>query len=227
MKIELIIARYNEDLRWTLEEPFCQFRYLVYNKGTNDAFEKSRVLGVRALPNVGRCDHTYLYHLASRYDQLADIVVFLPGSLHMGNKRDTAVRLLNWIAAHRRAAVVDANRTRDVYELFRDFTIDEWGASDPQNRALNAETRIEPARLRPFGRWFCHHFGSRPGNRVPLWWNRGLFSVSKWDVLKRPRELYWQLVDATGQHSNPETAHYMERAWGALFHPLLFTQVVE
>ena len=40
---EIIISRYNEDLKWTLEEPFNKFRYIVYNKGENDNFEKSLV----------------------------------------------------------------------------------------------------------------------------------------------------------------------------------------
>ncbi len=40
MEITCIIARYNEDLKWTLEFPFNQFNYIVYNKGVNMLFEK-------------------------------------------------------------------------------------------------------------------------------------------------------------------------------------------
>ena len=33
--IELVIARYNEDLNWLNEEPFNKYPYIVYNKGNN------------------------------------------------------------------------------------------------------------------------------------------------------------------------------------------------
>jgi len=42
-KIEIVVARYNEDLSWTNEFPFNKFNYTVYNKGNNDNFEKKYV----------------------------------------------------------------------------------------------------------------------------------------------------------------------------------------
>ena len=51
MKRLIIISRYNEDLKWTLEEPFNKFRYIVYNKGENDNFEKSLVNKIINLKN--------------------------------------------------------------------------------------------------------------------------------------------------------------------------------
>ena len=41
--IDIVISRYNEDLKWTLEEPFNEFQYIVYNKGDNEEFEKTFV----------------------------------------------------------------------------------------------------------------------------------------------------------------------------------------
>ena len=40
--MNIIVSRYNEDLAWTLEFPFNQFNYIVYNKGINDTFEKKK-----------------------------------------------------------------------------------------------------------------------------------------------------------------------------------------
>jgi hypothetical protein len=39
--IEIVVARFNEDLRWTCEFPFNHFQYIVYNKGNNDNFNSS------------------------------------------------------------------------------------------------------------------------------------------------------------------------------------------
>ena len=33
------------------------------------------------LDNVGRCDHTYLYHIIKHYDNLSDINIFIPASV--------------------------------------------------------------------------------------------------------------------------------------------------
>ena len=41
--IEIIVSRYNEDLKWTTENIFNEFKYVVYNKGINDNFEKTNV----------------------------------------------------------------------------------------------------------------------------------------------------------------------------------------
>ena len=52
--IEIVVARYNEDLNWTKEYPFNQFKYTIYNKGPNDNFTKPSMYRVFQLPNVGR-----------------------------------------------------------------------------------------------------------------------------------------------------------------------------
>lgn len=44
--VDIIISRFNEDLIWTQEESFNKFQYIVYNKGTNDNFNKTNLLPV-------------------------------------------------------------------------------------------------------------------------------------------------------------------------------------
>ena len=41
--IDIIVSRFNEDLKWTLEFPFNKFQYIVYNKGNNDNYEQKYV----------------------------------------------------------------------------------------------------------------------------------------------------------------------------------------
>jgi hypothetical protein len=68
---ELVVARYDEDLAWLKRVP-KEFRVTVYNKGDGSARGQS-------LPNLGREAHTYLHHLAERYDELAELTVFVQG----------------------------------------------------------------------------------------------------------------------------------------------------
>ena len=40
--IEIVVARYNEDLKWVTEYPFNQFKYIIYNKGINSKYKKPK-----------------------------------------------------------------------------------------------------------------------------------------------------------------------------------------
>ena len=92
--IKIIISRFNEDLSWMRENPFNKFRYIVYNKGINEQFEKCNVDEIVNLPNIGKCDHTYLYHIVNNYDNLNDINVFFPGCLNIEFKKNEAKQIL-------------------------------------------------------------------------------------------------------------------------------------
>ena len=222
--VDIIVSRYNEDLKWTLEPPFNQFQYIVYNKGPNHNFEKKHVKRIIPVPNVGRCDHTYLYHIIHNFNNLADINVFFPGSLQMDTKKPRAVDLLNHIiASNYKDAFFIGKHSRNILNEFQHFSLDQWKASDQQNHSINSETMLKPSILRPFGKWFRYHFGNLLVNyRV----DNSLFSIHKKDVLKHEISRYQHLIVGLSNHSNPEVGHYCERAWGAIFYPLVYTKVI-
>jgi hypothetical protein len=43
-QIQIVIARYNENLKWMKEMPFEGHEYIVYNKGPNEDFYRSEHL---------------------------------------------------------------------------------------------------------------------------------------------------------------------------------------
>ena len=40
-----------------------------------------KVKKVISLKNLGKCDHTYFHHIVNNYNKLADVTIFLPGSI--------------------------------------------------------------------------------------------------------------------------------------------------
>jgi hypothetical protein len=220
--IEIVVARYNEDLKWILEPPFNQFKYIVYNKGVNDDFEKTNVIKVVSLENVGRCDHTYLYHIVHNFNSLATVTVFFPGSLNNEYKKKNAIRILKNIKRER-TGIFLGTRTNNLKKEFQNFTLDKWVCTDLSNASLNNESKLLPAVIRPYGRWFQYHFGDI---KVRYWCIYGVFSMHKLDIIKHNIERYRELMLAVGRHSNPEVGHYIERSWAAIFHPLLLTKVI-
>jgi hypothetical protein len=219
---DIIVSRYNEDLKWMNEEPFNRFKYIVYNKGSNDDFDKTHVKNIVNLPNVGRCDHTYLYHIVENYSNLARINVFFPGSLNNEYKKNNAKKILYNIILYKRAIFL-GTKSSNIKRDFSNFTLDKWVCTDPVNAQLNPEEELLPALLRPYGKWFNYHFGNI---LVKNWCIHGIFSIQRIDIIKHPKIRYQKLLNGVSRHSNPEVGHYLERSWGAVFHPFLMTKII-
>ena len=71
---ELVVAHYTENLNWLRNLP-ASIQKTVYTKGPEVQPEHNHL----PLPNIGREAHTYLHHLVSQYDSLADWTIFCQG----------------------------------------------------------------------------------------------------------------------------------------------------
>jgi hypothetical protein len=226
---EIVISRFNENLEWTKEEPFCRFSYTVYNKGPNNNFCKERVRHIISLPNVGRNDHTILYHIVDRYQNgtLSPVTVFLPGSADMVHrqgrfKKEKAKELLNRLPLAYFLAK-DCTPEGGVARLFSNFTLSKWKATHASNTELNDESFLTPSKRRPFGKWYQHHFGNQFTGYYQF---HGMFSVDHRDILQHPVSRYQNILQELVVSSNPEVGHYTERAWLTIFGPLQHTHIL-
>ena len=71
--LELVVAHYHENLNWLRHVPIT-IQKTIYSKS-----EAPPLVPHQTLPNVGREAQTYLYHLTTRYDSLADHTIFCQG----------------------------------------------------------------------------------------------------------------------------------------------------
>lgn len=221
--VNIIVARFNENLDWMNEEPFNKFSYIVYNKGENEDFEKKYIKSIIHLPNVGRCDHTYLYHIVNNFDNLGNINVFFPGSLNLHYKKEKAKNLLNNILKYKKAIFSSQITVKGVKNEFKDFVLENHKCMDSSNFSLNNETKVQPALIRPFGKWFNFHFGNI---YVKYYTYYAIFSIQKADIIKHDINRYKKLLAGVEIHSNPEVGHFLERSWAAVFHPLMYTKII-
>lgn len=223
--VEIIVSRFNEDLSWTQEVPFNLFQYIVYNKGNNDNFIKTNVKQVINITNVGRESHTYLYHIIENYDKLSNIMVFFPGSLNLEYKKNKAKLVLNnIIKSNFYIAYLAGHYHQNIKESFKDFILDNWKSTDKQNLLLNNELALQKSKIRPYGKWYTYFFGN-----IQAHWSTmcGIFSIDKRDIIQHPIEYYQTLIQTVNTHSNPETGHYIERSWCAIFYPLKHTNKID
>ena len=221
----IVVARYNEDLAWTREPPFDQFCYLVYNKGPNEDFDKTHVTQVITLPNVGRESHTFLYHIVSQYERLTPLQVFFSGSMNLSHKKAMGKDILKRLLANggTRAPYVCKHTSQSIRQLFMGFMLSHWTCTDKKNKELNAESLLQPSPLRPYERWYQHHFGDQEAYDHRC---AGVFAVDARDILQHPVTRYEKLMEGVSGHSNPEEGHYLERSWAAVFGPMQWTELV-
>lgn len=220
--VKIVVARYNESLCWLNEYPFNQFEYIVYNKGDNDNFEKKHVTKIITLENVGRCDHTYLYHLIENYENLSNIIVFLTGSLDtIPLKKTKAITILNNIIQSNSTNAYFIGEYHNCLKTnYKDFTLDNWSCSHKENYSKNSETALYACKLRPYATWYNYFFGNTTAHWSTL---GGIFSIDKRDIIQHPKTRYISILQTVNTHSNPEAGHYIERSWGIIFYPLKYT----
>ena len=216
-KIELVVARYNEDLHWLKQSPFSNYSVVCYNKGPNDAFYHSPKMKTVHVKNVGRCDHTYLYHIVKNYDQLAEITLFLPGSVNMPHKMKKALQQIQEVEKHKTTVFLGRHYPEGVFEKCKDFQLDHWVASDKTNQQINQESHLKKANPRPFGRWYQKHFQDLHVEYISHF---GILGISRDHIVQHPKSYYETLLKELDNDSNPEVGHYFERAWAAVFSPL-------
>ena len=156
-----------------------------------------------------------MYHVINKYDNLSDITIFLPGSVDSNYKKSAATNVINNIG--------NTNNTyfsyysQNIYMEFKDFQLDEWSASYGKNKSINDELKLTPSTIRPFGKWYKHHFGDMIVNHYQY---GGIFAVHKNHILQHPKEYYENMIKELEVSSNPEVGHYYERAWAAVFGPI-------
>lgn len=175
------------------------------------------------LPNVGRCDHTYLHHIAENYyhhsreeeaEGRADLTLFLPGSLYdIGHKRRG---FLENVVPHLSACAHFIGAVPSRVDPF--FFLDAYCASDAANAAVHGQCALIAAPQRPFARWWRlsvdpHHYPPTLGSFG------GVFAASRAAIRGRPLSLWRRLRDQTAVGNNPEVGHYVERSWQELLAP--------
>jgi len=208
--ITVVIARYKEDLKWTLEEPFNQFRYVVYNKGDDEDFEKTNVIKILKLKNMGKDLQTHFHHIVHNYENLSDINVFLPGSLDLEYKKKSAKHMLNNIIKYNEACVslpFIPYVNKLLYNYEQRIYINSSNGKEKVKVALSD--------VRPFGKWYETHFKEDLHYLSQF----GIYSVSKTDIKQHEKSKYEKILHQLSKHVNPEQAYFVEVSMYQIFYP--------
>lgn len=150
--IEIVVSRYNEDLQWLKKKKF-KYPVTIYNKGDNDNFYKPKGCKILKLSNVGREGHTYLHHIIQNYDNLPELIIFLPGSANHNRKYNDVCKIMNSIK-NNKITTFPIGENGDIKTIFNGFKLDKWSSTDINNKTANPENNLYPSNVRPFGKWY-------------------------------------------------------------------------
>lgn len=126
LKRELVVAVYKDNIDWLIERK-NQFKDLekisAYNKYDRNDFEY-----VNQLPNIGRESQTYLYHIITNYNDLADFTTFVQGNpfphLHLYDNPSVDIFNFNCEPIHDFYALGDFAMTDGMGRPFSHWDVD-------------------------------------------------------------------------------------------------------
>lgn len=183
--LTVVIARYNESLEWSSNISNTRTKCIIYNKGS----KLDHIGPIIHLPNVGREEHTYLYHIINNYDNLSDYTMFL-----QGQPFDHTPYLESILASDewkKPFHVMSAN----IFNL----TV---------NHEQNPYTMLE----------LYNTLFNRKKTEFSFWFGAGAqFCVSRATIRSRSKEFYQKIYAILARDVNPIEGHAIERFWPMIF----------
>jgi hypothetical protein len=201
--VEVVVARYREDVSWTAE---LGFPVAVY--------DKSGAPGPLALKNIGRETHTYLSHILRCYDDLAAYTVFVQGAPfdHMplgATPASFAVRIAQNV------------RLGLQFSGFASFKLKCDRLGRPHDMADPVKHGHRPGFGKdiPVGEVYARLFVGPVPERFLVPAPAGMFLVARERILFHPRDFYRRALDmvAADPDDAANTGHAFERLWQVLF----------
>jgi hypothetical protein len=194
MNLDLVVARYQEDLAWLRRVP-RGIRLRVYDKGDGAP-------GAQALPNVGREAHTYLHHFVAHYDALADLTVCVQGK-PFDHVPDLHRRLRAW-----------ADGVEEVADFrWLGFLVDEDDATG--SRLFRTWSKNPEGRPLDMTGFWSAVFGDEPMPSTFVFFGGANFAVTRAAIHSRSRAFYQRALDVA--EKVPDAAHGFERTWHHVF----------
>lgn len=201
--VEVVVARYGEDVSWT-----AGLGYPV------TIYDKSGRPGPLALPNIGREAHTYLTHIVRRYGSLAAYTVFVQGAPfeHMPAGA-TPASFADRIAQNVRLGV--------KFTGFAAFKLKCDRLGRPHDLADPARHGHRPGFGKdiPVGDVYARLFGEPVPETFLTPAPAGMLFVARERILARPLDFYRQALGLVA--ADPDDAqnigHAFERLWQIVF----------
>lgn len=195
--IELVVSKYKEDISWT-QKVSSKLKITTYDKSTQNS--------INSLPNVGRESHTYLHHIISRWDSLAEITVFCQGNPfdHCHNFIDILNSMKNEYFFYNFLGILRVSNVDDKFIGYGPLlTCTKYGLphSEPVQLPIPQD---------------CQYLGLNCTEEISFYAG-AQFSVHKDIIKKRPLQFYQNAIQLVNKDISPISGYSFERLWHIIF----------
>ena len=184
MRLRVVTASYKDAALLQTWIPKLNVPYLIYHK--DDQLSKNEERKVDDsnifIPNYGRCDYAFLYHIIQNYDQLDDVTLFVKNNWEM-----YGINLWGHVNNCTNYDYMESG-TLIRYQYWKDLP-----ANVPRhellysNKHLFTETAFD---------WYHQIFpGIEPPHIVVGWGHGPCFSVSRELIRRHPKSVYVRLLE--------------------------------
>jgi hypothetical protein len=208
MKHQIVVARYDEDISYL---QLFKDNIIVYNKGNYDIPIYFNIIN---LPNIGRESHTYLYHIITNYNNLADKTLFIQGRIsdHKLLPFDEYFKDDNLF--------VGRESSHNIEMLKKD--IDHSGKYLIELKKGD----LKKSKYTPY-EWINKvGFNISKLQEFKMIWGAN-FSISKEIIQSKSKLFYENLIKYIDYDRNPEEGHFFERFWHTIFNqPIIEKKII-
>ena len=201
--IQIVVARYNEDLDW-----LNNYRkwIIVYNKGKR-LKDEEKYYKVYNIKNVGRESHTYLYHIINNWDNLSNNTLFIQGKSY---DHDNFINIKYYLLSQLPITINLSANKLDIETNNRIKYNKKWtfikNNSDWKESKYNFKT------------WWNKYIQKTLPSIRDFYWSPGAFFSIRNSIIKNKSKNYYEkLIETISDHINPEEGHYFERSWYYIF----------
>ena len=212
---KLIIARYNECIKWS---NIYSGNRIIYDKGNIQIDKSILAIGDEyyTLPNLGRESDTIFNYIIENYENLPDYVGFSQGSLkdHEWVRKDWGpIMFINMLKEAKTEGYSNYNFCNSNNS---DFNLEfnyEIAKTYDKNVFNNNITFIEFLKKINIYDDYCKDLSN---NKISIY-PSAFMVISKKNILSRSKNYYKNLIKYCNYHVNPIEGHYFERAWTYIF----------
>eukprot|EP01031_Cornospumella_fuschlensis_P026361 gene26361-31846_t len=196
----IIVAKYKEDISWIPSSWVSDVH--LYNKDESNPVAITEVgkkwAACENLPNVGRESHSYLYHIISHYDDLADVLYFTQA--HPFDHAPHIVDLIEGGIGSVAPFFPLGNRRLIIYS-------GDVRKYEPAFPGIQAG----------FDRSYPQLSNSKPIPRTIVFSPGAIFAVQKQAILRREKRYYEDALKLLDYDKNPIEGYSFERLWSVIF----------
>ncbi len=206
--VNVVVARYSEDLTWLNKISEELAMVFLYNKGNHEGMPVGRKnCHIIDLPNIGRESHTYLYHIVHNYHKICSC----PDSVTLftqGNPQDhIMIKHFNLMINEAYDQGISNSGFICNGVVPYDFRIKSWEGQE-----------LHPA-SECYGDWFTKYIRPQfPAVGMQRWSYGAIFAVKHITIASRSLQYYKSLLQQLEDSGvNPEIGHFFERSWWYIF----------